>query len=410
VSRYEFNPATLMQRRPSRDDADPIRDGVQHLDHERAHWSQFAGTTFGSLYMTLLRAEEFELLEAARSCVAPDGNRPLADAIRSGTPLLIATDGHPSRRPSSAVGPIGGEALATYLRLRNVRSMLLHGPPADGGHLRDEDLAGVLAIVEDVYARHTGKVRPWWVRGQRQSWIEIVPNPDTGVVAPNGLTTCHLLEAHARLNEWGIAINQAWRHDDNTSFEGLADRVLQIDGDLQASAMLYRWAIDLALEAWRPHFDALAGLCASDCISRCAMSLVACLDLALNPHVPPICAPQPLAWSDLYPPDRFVRAVAAVRLSGLLDSWLSNADYLGHRSEIASAASLVYGVLEERSFQNQVFTEEYFASAEIGDSTLERMSYFDYYVFASERLLELRREFPLTVAWPWLFNFRGSSR
>lgn len=138
------------------------------------------------------------------------------------------------------------------------------------------------------------------------------------------------------------------------------------------------------------------------------MALVACLDIALNPSVPPLCPPQSVTWRSLYPPERFLAAVGAIAGVGLPDLWLTNGDYRFYRRKISNICGLDTGSLVATSCQNEAFSEDYFHTVEQDDPVLAAMSYFDYYIWASEQLHALRTHFPLTMAWPWLINHKHS--
>src|SRR5687767_1487555 len=86
---YEFNPGTLIQRRPTVKRENPLIGGQLQLNHERAHWFQFCGSTIGSAVMTLSRAEDVLLLsELAPGVLGEEDRRYLRRRIARGHSVL----------------------------------------------------------------------------------------------------------------------------------------------------------------------------------------------------------------------------------------------------------------------------------------------------------------------------------
>lgn len=387
VLKYEFNPLALMQRRPPREIEDPTNTGLGSLLHERTHWFQFAGTTFGSFFMTLIRAEELRAAEV------------LASPQRQAEPGAST----PTGSRSSSYATFGEAGTETVRALRALRSALFTGAAESATRSMEASLPEVMANCDEAYARHTGRVRPWSVNGRTESWARIARVHDSSS-SPVQLTWRHLLEAHAWLNEWTPLLVRGWSHG-LERFAGLSAPTLAfLEDGLGRVPSFYRRAADHALAEWNDDLRTdEAGSSLAARLSRALPTLAACLDVALNPPVAPLCAPNDLGPESVLPTRRFVALVEAVHDVGLISQWPNDADFSGYCSALSSNSGVPLGSMESASFQNDLFSEDFFSSVEIGDPTLAKMSYFDYFIFASERLHNERQQRPLRAALPALY-------
>jgi hypothetical protein len=405
---WEFDPETLTQRRPSPDSDDYILELYRNklpLDHERAHWFQFCGTTIGATLMTLTRAEDVAVLKIFR---ADPTSRDIRKFAQTRLEDRAADLGLPTVRPSGQAGL--DDLVGSLAEARVFRSVLLDyvaEPNSDHGR---EMVGRALAGVNDVYAIHTGRTRPW-LSGSLVRW-SATPNCITGPSRSlTGLSTRHLLESAAVLNELGPALMSGWggyalqtgrsfSQLDRESYFHVSDRITQLTDR-------YRRCFDYAFEQWAANSDLITGNSASD-VGRTMLSFAACFDIALNPPVVPLCPPQTLPWKDIYPPDRFAAAVQAVTSVGFLDSWPDSADYESYRQNLLDHSGQKLGVMYGRSYQHSRISGKFFKEAEPTDELLMPLSYFDYLIWAMESLHNFRWNHPLVSALPFLMMFNWS--
>jgi hypothetical protein len=392
---FWFAPAALMQMRPPSETLDPLMRSME-LEHERAHWFQFAGSTIGSLILTLHRAEHVLLLANAGP------GRSAHHAFRRAIAERDKVDRHISTDPQLA--RLG--ALLDFARL--ARTHLLHSGYTGSEPSWPLFWETVQMLATATYRVHTGS------RAGATELLEFLPvegalralKPD---VASDGLATVHLFEAGARLSEWAMPLTAGWRSDgESAGISALAHPY--IADRLQYGGELYRRAFDVALKKWREPSSLEDPRAAADAICRWLPTLAACIDIGLNPRVAPIARSEEHEWQTVLPGRRFELAVAVAAHLGRPEVWPSESEYCHHRDMIASTAGLGIGELEERSFQHERFDAEFWTEARPDDELLTAMSYFDYLVWAMERMHEFRRDRPRDWAIPGLLSFASDSR
>ena len=271
-----------------------------------------------------------------------------------------------------------------------------------------EAVGRALADVNDVYAIHTGRTRPW-LSGPIDRYSA---EPSGGASGPSrslpDFTTRHLLESAAMLNELGPALMTGWggyRLRSGRSFTQLErDSYFHVSDRIAHLTNRYRRCFDYAFEQWAANPTLLTGDRTSD-IGRAMLALATCFDIALNPPVGPLCPPQALSWEDVYPPTRFMAAVQAVTSLGFLNAWPDSADYESYRRSLLDLSGQPLGVMHGRSYQHPRITGKFFKEAEPTDDLLLRLSYFDYLIWVIESLHTFRRDHPLVSALPFLMMF-----
>lgn len=392
---FWFAPAALMQMRPPSETFDPLMRGME-LEHERAHWFQFAGSTIGSLILTLHRAEHVLLLANAGP------GRSAHHAFRRAIAEREKVDRHISTDPQLA--RLG--ALLDFARL--ARTHLLHSGYTGSEPSWPLFWETVQMLATATYRVHTGS------RAGATELLEFLPvegalralKPD---LASDGLATVHLFEAGARLSEWAMPLTAGWRSDgESAGISALAHPY--IADRLQYGGELYRRAFDVALKKWGEPSSLEDPRAAADAICRWMPTLAACIDIGLNPRVAPIARFEEHERQTVLPGRRFELAVAVAAHLGRPEVWPSESEYCHHRDMIASTAGLGIGELEERGFQHERFDAEFWTEARPDDELLTAMSYFDYLVWAMERMHEFRRDRPRDWAIPGLLSFASDSR
>jgi hypothetical protein len=403
---WEFDPETLTQRRPSSDAENYLLylyNNKLPLDHERAHWFQFCGTTIGATLMTLTRAEDVAVLEIF---LAGPANADMYDFARTRLADREADLGLSNARPS------GHQALDRVLEnladARLCRSALLDSPAGLDGDSGRDSVARALAGVNDVYAIHTGRTRPWLTRPSGH----YSARPSGGMSGPFGslpdFTTRQLFESAAVLNELGPALMTGWggfRIQSGRSFTQLdRNSYFNVSDRIDHLSERYRRCLDFAFQQWAVNPALLVDDRPSD-MGRAMLSLACCFDAALNPPTGPLCSPQALPWEGIYPPTRFVAAVQAVASLGFLSTWPGSADYEAYRQSLLDRAGLSLGVMYGRSYQHSRVTGKFFKEAEPTEELLLTLSYFDYLIWAIESLHMFREAHPLVSALPFLMMF-----
>ncbi|MGV9689615.1 hypothetical protein ACWDUX_10930 [Streptomyces sp. NPDC003444] len=397
---YAFDPATLMQRRPSYDRENPVSEGVTSIQHERAHWFQFSGSTFGALLMSLHRAEETLLLFGLREKVTdPAALAYVRRGIRTRRSVF-------SPRQADVPMPEQVADLAdTYARLRTARFHLTDGEK--GGRRFSgsaEAIAEAFVEADSVYAQHTGGVRPWprvAVAEVYQSALRARPAVRDGVE----LTARNLLEAGAVLNELaGIVVSgwPEWRFEAGSRYRPMPSEFRYlVDDVLTTLPPGYGAPIRLALEEWGPHLRGFGET--ADRFGMALPTLACCIDISVNPPIPPICPPVRSPWAAIYPPLRFLSAVRAVSELGLIEEFPTAETYEEYRREICRLSGLRVGHMTARSFQHPRLTTEFFTSETSGAAALE-FSSFDYLIWAVESMNVFRSQHPLRWSMPFLTN------
>jgi hypothetical protein len=394
---FWFAPATMMQMRPVAKTLDPLVRGME-LSHERTHWFQFAGSTIGSLIFTLHRAEHFLLLAYA----GPRGSAHL------GFRRAIADRQKIDRRSDK------GEQLSNLGQLldflRSVRTELLRsGMPSDPGwSLRWK---GVQLLAAATYGAHTGA---------ETSTVELVEMIDAERlvgslprdVQSEGLTTVHVLEAGARLSEWASFLSVGWgRAAPGSRYTAISTSLQPYVADrLRYGGELYRRAFDVALEHWGEPTCLDDPRQAADALGRWLPTLVACIDIALNPRVAPMVPCEDREPETVFPGVRFSRAVEASGRVGAVETWPSEPEYAAYRDSIAEAIHSGTGQRAGRSFQHERFNAEFWTTATTDDELLGRTSYFDYLIWVMERMHEFRRNRPLDWSLPGLLRQSRGTR
>jgi hypothetical protein len=403
---WEFDPATLTQRRPAVETKNYLLrlDNTKlPLDHERAHWFQFCGTTFGTTLMTLTRAEDIAVLELFRNDAADADIRDFARSRLANRDTAFGL---------SAVKPSGHPALDDLLRrfadARLCRSVLLDSPAELDNDPVRQAVGRALARLGAVYAIHTGRTRPW-LSGRLD---HRAAEPEGGAIGrPSSLpdfTTRQLLESAAVLNELGPTLMTGWggfRLRTGTPFTRLErDSYFHVADRLQRLSPRYGRCLDYAFERWAANPALVTGDRAAD-LGRGMLSLACSFDVALNPPVGPLCPPEALPLADVYPPTRFAVAVEAVASLGFLSAWPNSAEYENYRQRLLDHAGLPLGHIYGRSYQSPWMTGTFFKEAGAEEERLFGLSYFDYLIWAMESLQTFRRDHPLVAALPFLMMF-----
>ncbi|MBP0453357.1 hypothetical protein J5Y04_27990 [Kitasatospora sp. RG8] len=396
---YEFNPAMLIQRRPPYSRENLLLAGQLSLHHERAHWFQFAGSTVGAVLLTLHRAEEITLLrwftegDLEAAAVAH-----VQECLRRNK-ALRARAGVVPHQIRNLVDTFTELRLSRLLLTDSVRRSQLPRPPG-------ELLADALVTADHTYAIHTGGRRHWGPWAARTAHRRGLLDPKASLVGERELTTRHVMEAGAFLNQWSLLAAGGWGEGPPVSgarYQGLSveSRYILMDA-FGALTQLYRLCFDFAFDRWQDRFRGQSECDTAGHFARALPALACCFDIALNPPVLPLCVPSAISWEELYPPHRFMAAVEAVGQVGLLDEFPGNASYADYRDRVCGQAELVIGHSDRRSFQHDRFSAPFFKSVESGDPILEKLSYFDYLIWVMESFDEFRRTNPLHWAMPSL--------
>lgn len=403
---WEFDPETLTQRRPGIDTENYLfylYDNKLPLDHERAHWFQFCGTTIGATLMTLTRAEDLAVLE-----IFGDGeaDADIYDFARSRLADRESNLGLSDLRPSGK--PALDRLLQRFADARRCRSALLDSAAELDNDPGRQAVGRALARLNEVYAIHTGRTRPWSSGRLDQDAAEPSAGASGSPSAVPNFTTRQLLESAAMLNELGPALMTGWGGyalRSGTPFTKLErDSYLHVADRLQHLSPRYRRCLDYAFEQWAADPALVTGDLTAD-LGRAMLSLACCFDVALNPPIGPLCPPEALPWEKVYPPTRFMAAVQAVTSLGFLTAWPDSAEYESYRRSLVDRVGLPLGVMYGRSYQSPRMTGTFFKETEADDELLLRLSYFDYLIWAMESLHSFRREHPLIAALPFLMMF-----
>ncbi len=396
---YEFDPATLTQRRPLAELEDAVR-GQPALNHERAHWFQFCGTTIGAAFLTLSRLEDLLLLEQLNASYL---RSEALDFVRS------RLAGSESLRQPNGQSPKAVEDLVSkFTDIRTVKSLFMDASWQWSwpGRSRRELVAEALPLIDSAFALHTGGIRPWVDGSGEEEYFSQLSDIEPVMWTDYELTTRNLFEAAAFLNERMLVIAHAWGglppHPGNEFRRIDGDFEFDMEDAMRSLLPRYRRPLDIALACWRDQIPDLVVGSAGQSLAAVAPTLVCCIDIAANPPIPPVCQPTALAWNQIYPPSRFLTSVRAVCRVGVLTRFPSNASYTSYRDRLCSVAYLTVGRIEGRSIQNARFGGTFFHEVRAGDELLRRMSYFDYLVWAIESHHSMKRVFPLHCAIPWL--------
>jgi hypothetical protein len=388
-----------MQRRPEQE-AGLALVAAPALNHERAHWFQFCGSTIGSAALSLLRAEDVALLSAlGEGALDPETKRYAEHALAKRRPLLGADH---SLLPNQL-----RELHSILSDCRTMRSLLLGS--IDPNRVPLEKLASLvtrsLAGIERAYAIHTGGSREWaaWdPQGNSERLASSIKR--SGVGPPLDLSTRHVLEASALLNELGDFLGCSWRWGaPDAEFEPLTrDFEGYITDRLDGASTLYTACLTTAMQVWQEHLTELRGLSVPNFLARTYPALACCLDLAMNPQIGPISILGATCWEDLSAPHRYLRAIDAVSAVGVPERWLGQSEYAQYRETLREVSGLPFGHLDHRSFQHPRFDGEFFSTVEASDPLLPQTTHFDYLVWAMEGMHSFRRAHGLTWAMPQL--------
>ena len=409
---YEFNPATLIQRRPSYQRENPLLDGQFSLHHERAHWFQFAGSTIGIALLTLHRAEEVALLRGfSHGNLDHDSAEYIRHCLRSDRPIWNTKVGQAQKLPT----PRLQKMVCSFLGPRTARILLTDSLDRDrpGNRPTADLIVDAFVTIDDVYAIHTGNHRPWGRTRASDIYREGSWDVTSALIGESEVTTRHVFEASAFVNQWSTVAVAGWREGrlrPGQAYTSLpsSSRYILTDA-IAALPERYRLCLDIALQCWRTHLGDSDGE-VGEHFARAFPTLACCFDIAINPPIVPVCEPVSLGWEEIYPPFRFLSAVAAVRKTGLIEEFPGSASYATFRGRICREAAISIGTLHRRSFQHERFSEEFFTTAEVTDPLVSAMSYFDYILWAAESFSEFRRDDPLRWAMPWINNYRFEGR
>ena len=411
---YEFDPLTLTQRRPSRDAEAPFNDGMHSINHERTHWFQFCGSTIGSAYMSLLAAEDVLLKHGLRrDNLDRESQEYIQRCISAKLPILPLNDPRGAYPHSETPSQIA-QLKEWFVDLRLARYILMDPEAWIGRSSKNAGkiLANAFGTLDAVYQLHTGKPHAWPPTGLRVVFEKLV-KPYKLSVNEKSFSTMHLIESGALLNEIGHEIHSTWEGApwEQGKFLGNSNsRRHYYAGDvLKAASGKYTLVIDIALSAWSTMIPDFRKLSQTERIGFLYPTLMCCIDVALNPPIPPICSRAPAQWEEIFPPARFMRSISAVEYVGLMNSWPNGEAYIQFRSRVCDAAGLSLGQYEKRSYQNPRFSDGFFASAQEDDSILNAFSPFDYVIWVMESLHQLRRSDPLGWSMTWL-TFTHSDR
>ncbi|MFI6248435.1 hypothetical protein [Streptomyces sp. NPDC051016] len=397
---YAFNPATLIQRRPSYEQENLIIQGQLALQHERAHWFQCAGSTLGAALMTFHRAEEILLLFTLQEQLTdPAALAYVREKVRSEKPVFTYDSRDPQLPPQVA-------ALSdTYMNLRTARAILTDGLKNREVDQLSDVVTKALIAMDQTYRLHTGGVRPWPPHAAGHFYRGVL-TPHAASFDGTELTTRHLLEGAAFVNEFAAHVLPGWG---GLQAPGSRYRTMPsesrylVEDALSFLSERYSYALTLALSQWSSHLAQFEGV---DKFGASLPTLACCFDIAINPPIPPMCAPGVSSWSSLYPPLRYVRAVEAVTRLGVMSQFPSTRTYQEYRKQICRAADLTVAQMAANSFRHPRFNRPFFTTATRDDSLFERTSSFDYLAWAMEEMNEFRRIRPLHWAIPYLTTLR----
>jgi hypothetical protein len=404
---YEFNPTTLTQRRPSRARANPILDGPHALNHERAHWFQYCGSTFGATLMTLARREDLLLIKDMNSRHLDTDSLDYVRSRLTRGDALLPPSGFLPDSPHPDVPRQMGNLLRSFAEALTAKKLLLDSadqwdwPAKDRGDLVADALIGADAA----YRLHTGGHRPWSAALPAETYGRTRLDVSPILIHQTELTTRHMFETSALLNEWGSTMASAWGRlpAPGAMFKHLArEEEYALDDAIRGLAPRYSLCLEAALNRWASFVPQLRNASQANSVACLAPTLACCFDIAFNPPITPICRPNDSTWNAIYPPARFLAVVDAVRQTGVINDWPSSASYSAFRTRLCLAAGLGLGVIDGRSFQHERLGWEFFCNAEKEDPLLASMSYFDYLLWAMESLHIFRRQYPLHWAMPWL--------
>ncbi|HEX8085459.1 MAG TPA: hypothetical protein VF529_14290 [Solirubrobacteraceae bacterium] len=396
AGQFWFDPATMMLRRAPRKPADALVRGME-LNHERAHWYQFAGSTVGALLCALHRAEHI-LIYAFGGPGAPAHASLEAAVARQ----RVVGEG-PGPAPPRSLDALG--KLVAFVQ-RQRQELLRSEVQPDAAWQERWTVGQVLATL--TYKSHTGYAASaqTLILDLDAESISAIPPAPAG--EPATLSTLHVLEAGARLSEWLLSLAGAWRGaDPGNVYVGLTPGSQAYIADrLRFDADLYRRCFDAALAGWDEPLCLARPREAADAIARWLPTLLCCVDIALNPRVQPISVAEDIEAHSMHPGIRFERAAEAAAVVGRLTRWPTDETYAAHRDEIAETAGLALGFLGERSVQHERFDATFWTEAEASDDLVVEASHFDYLVWAIENMQVMRRDRPFQWALPGLRAIR----
>lgn len=399
--RFWFDPATLIQRRPAWGPGAAIRNTVE-VAHERAHWYQFAGSTIGGLILTMHRAET--LVPFALAGYGRPAHRAFRERLSVSGAGGLRIDG--SALPDShANDPLGKlTAIVSFIRSFRTELSSCAGEPRPGWEKR---WLFAQLITRATYLVHTGEperaIR--FFNALALPPIDQAPDAPTDPATPS---TTHVIEGAARIAEFASLLTSAWQSaTPGAEFSGLhAGAIAYVNDRLRADSDLYRRCFDRAFEVWgRPS----GKLNDAELLARWFPTLACCFDIAMNPRVGPVVRLEDSDPHVVLPGSRFLRLLDAVNSIGHLDRWPDDSSYAEYRGRLTTAAQLEIGMLDTFSFQHPRFSGKYWAEAET-DDLLSRTSYFDYLIWAMERMHAFRSEKPLQWAIPGLQHQRQGNR
>jgi len=375
------------------------------VNHERAHWFQFCGSTIGSAVLSLFRSEEL--------CVALDILRH-GEATTAFNRLLA--DGRSLLAEDSGLASAELQRVAVNLRhIRRGRQMLMDGcgTPNDISPEQASALGEAIGFTQRTLAFHTGDPDQWNTPSPIPiRTLNIRSHAQTTATDPV-LGARHVFESGALLAEWGSLLWSSWgAWTPGASFSELDFNVRAYLGDALASASgSYTACLAHAMAAWDgPPWDADPRVRAH-WIASMIPTISACLDIAMNPRIGPMVTDPDCDIAGLDAGVRFTSAVRAVARCGLLEHWPTEDAYRRFRAELCADSGLTFGDADAECWQTEALSAEFWTAAETGHPLLvSGFSYFDYAVWAMRRMHRFRYEEPLQWAMPWLRFFRQGDR
>ena len=371
-----FDPGFFHIRRSFRT-ADVVTSPLHHAvkEHERQHYTQFVGTSFG-VFLTLLERNStlraVDILQNARDDARLRAALNSAWAEKSPAILVdheLALDIDRVLR----MGVVADGGLSMYMS-EIAQCMFLDA--ALVWHLPDRVRAVALKVaLEDcsLLCGHYGRASMQGFQADPGSFDigpVLVESSHAGA-AQVELTTRHILECAAVAAELFdpcaelhldgytplrdarqliVVPDQLEGEVADSVRDALSGRrvfsspedhiVFRLDGLARESEGLYTRAADYALAKWyRLASDSAKSL--ERLYAECSMTLSVCCDAALNPRIPGIHAGHGEdVWGHLYPPSRFRAFVDAVPDLGLLPLGATEAEYQDYLAGLSVAAGI----------------------------------------------------------------------
>jgi hypothetical protein len=373
------------------------------LDHERCHWVQFNGTSFGAAYTALLCSEDSNLKEMYRVYSEDVEFRAyVRSRVGLGHPI-VPLDQLAANPSLAARFPEGVVRYAKRLLVAKLMRRLLLDPtphwPLFAKVNTDAIIDGGIESISRAYDKLTVN---WRERTDPDVPASGIPRPHAALYAGQEVTTSNLLETGAMVCELSHAWQWAWTQ---SNMKVPSSWSFVIEDALRNASGKYTLCIHIARRMWKSLLVANSGRIADE-FARMAPTLACCIDLALNPCIPPASPWFPQSWEDIYPPSRLMRLLRGVQEIGLLDDWDAiwlklERNYRQYREQLLEASGLRCPAYNGDSgsrlhLSGDSLTEE----GMLTNDQAMQLTQFDYAIWSVERLRQLRERHPMAVAFP----------